>query len=814
MKTRLLRLLRVVGVPVFVFAATGIGQVTSRAAPSVVTTRAIAAEYRDTSRPLRDIAHVVDDRNLVATSAPPAAFDIGLLASSPSVVQNFIGISTPPNTTSQWASDATGAPGPDHYMQATNFSAAIFDKQGALVMGPFPTSDFWDGFSGPCGGTWSDVIVLYDQDAGRWFVSRFSRQNSVSPLNWYQCFAISLTSDPTGQYNRYAFLIDAEEFNDYPKFGIWPDAYYMTADRDKIFPGKGNFVAAFDRAQMLSGNPAGGVVFKLDTNGNRAGMLPADWDGHTAPPAGAPNYLVRTLDTDTGWPADALEIWTLQVDWTNSAFNLALQTTLAPTAFNSAICGLNQNCIPQPDPTTGLDPLAGGRPMFRLAYRNFGTHESLVFNQTVDAADVPNHGAPRWYELRKSGGNPWSINQQNTYAPDATHRWIGSIAMDQAGNMALGYTASSTSVFPSVRVATRLAGDPPSTLPDETEIQTGSGSQTGFLFWADYSHMDLDPADDCTFWYTGTYQPVTSALQTWATRIAAFRFPGCEADVAVTKTRAPAGEIQAGTNVTYTITVTNNGPVWAGNVTLQDSVAAETAFVSLVAPAGWDCDAPAPGASGMIECTKSSVANGESAEFTVVATVRCTTVDGTAIDNTATVASDTPPDPDLANNTQLVSFIADNPVPVVNASVALGMLPQNNHDLTNVGLTATITDGACPAPAVAVVQVFGDEDDQAQSTHFSPDAKDIALVTLRLRQERVGSSDGRVYLIVVSATDQGGGTGFGTATVTVPKSQSAANIASVNAQAAAAKAFADANGGTPPAGYVVIGDGPIVGPKQ
>lgn len=812
MKINLLGLFLVV-TPIFVLMDTA-GELQSTAPPHSITRRATTALHHDTSRPLRDVVGGGAARNLSgATRLAASQSDITISATGLSIVQNFPGIATPPNTTSTWASDATGAPGPDHYMQATNFSAAIFDKQGNLLMGPFPTSDFWDGFSGPCGGTWSDVIVLYDQDAGRWFVSRFARQNSESPLNWYQCFAISMNSDPTGQYHRYAFLIDAEEFNDYPKFGIWPDGYYMTADRDKIFPGKGNFVAAFDRNQMLNGGPAGSVVFKIDNGGNRAGMLPADWDGHTPPPAGAPNYLVRTLDTDTGWPADALEVWTLQVDWPNSLFNLSLQTTLAPDAFNSAICGLDQNCIPQPDPTTGLDPLAGGRPMFRLAYRNFNDHEALVFNQTVDAADVPNHGAPRWYELRKSGGDPWSIHQQNTYAPDADHRWVGSIAMDQAGNLAMGYTTSGTSTFPSVRVAARLAGDPLSTMTEEVEIQAGSGSQTGFVFWADYSHMDIDPADDCTFWFTGTYQPVTSALQTWATRVVAFRFPGCEADLAVDKTRMPAGEIEAGTNVTYTLTAVNNGPVWAGNVTLQDPVPADTTLASFAAPAGWDCDAPAPGGWGMITCTKSSMADGESAEFTVAATVRCATPDGTAVNNTATLSATTPSDPDLTNNSQSVSFIVDNPAPLVDASVDLDLLPQNNHELTNVGLAATVSDGACPSPA-AVVQVFSDEDDQGPTALFSPDATDIALVSLRLRQEREGSSDGRVYLIVVRATDEAGGTGFDTVTVVVPKSQSPADIASVNAQAAAAKAFADANAGMPPASYFVVGDGPIVGPKK
>jgi uncharacterized repeat protein (TIGR01451 family) len=678
-------------------------------------------------------------------------------------------------------------------------------------MGPFPTGQVWNGFSAPCGG--SDVIVLYDRAADRWFVSQFGRQNSNPPLNWYQCFAISQTPDPTGPYYRYAFLIDPDEFNDYPKFGIWPDAYYMTADRDKIFPGKGNFVAAFERSQMLLGQPAGSVIFKIDNNGHRAGMLPGDWDGHQAPPTGSPDYFIKTLDPNLGWPDYAIQIWTLHVDWANSNFSLNLDTTLTPDPFNSALCGLSQNCIPQPNTSQGLDPLAGGRPSFRLAYRNFGDHEKLTFAQTVDASDFPNHAGIRWYELRKTGG-VWSIFQQSTFAPDADHRWIGSLAMDEAGNMAMGYNVSG-SVYPSLRVAGRAASDLPGAMSEDFTLQAGSGAQTGFLFWGDYSQTTLDPADDCTFWHVGSFQPVTSNQQSWATQIGAFRFCDCRADLAVTKSRSPAGPIDAGTNVTYTIGLTNNGPRTAGNVTLHDNVPAETEFVSLSAPAGWNCTTPAAGDSGPITCTKDSVAAGEVATFTVVATIKCSVPNETQISNTATADAATPPDDQPANNSASAAFTVNNPVPVLSASVATSQLKQNNHGLVNVGLSASATDGACPNPAL-VIQVFSNEDDQTSGSgaQFSPDAKDIGVGTLRLRQERDGNGNGRVYLIVVKATDTAGGTGFATATVVVPHDSSGGSISAVNSEAAAARNYADTHNGAPPPGYFVVGDGPVVGPKQ
>lgn len=778
-------------------------------------------ELHDASRPLREI---VGGTGTTAQTTSPIQIKQPLLnpATGLTVVKNFPGYAAPggpiPNVP---ASDTSGAAGPNHYMQSVNFSATIYDKGGNIVQGPFSTSTFWNGFAfTPCTAGFSDVVVLYDQSAQRWFVSKFTRVANPdgTTFTWYQCFAISTTTDPTGTYYRYAFLVDPTEFNDYPKFGIWPDGYYMSADRNKIFPGLGNFALAFEREKMLNNQPAQYFIFKLNNGGLRAGMLPSDWDGDTPPPTGSPNYFVRTLDPNIGWPMTELEVWAFQVDWVNSSASFTLRDTLVPDPFNSNLCNLNQSCVPQPGTSQGLDPQGGGRPMFRLAYRNFGDHEALVFDQAVDAGDFANHSALRWYELRKSSlGDPWSIYQQNTFAPDSDHRWMGTMAMDRFGNMAIGYNVSSGSVFPSLRVAGRLAGDPLGGLTEEFTLQAGGGSYTGTSQFADYSQMEPDPLDDCTLWFTGTYQPFTSNQYTWATQIGAFRFPDCAADLEVTKTSAPSGMIEAGTNVTYTITITNNGPAGAGNVNLTDAVPAGTSLVSFSPEIDWDCTVPGADSSGPINCTKTGMAVGESAQFTVVATMNCSTSDSASVNNTAMAGLDTPVDNDLTNNSQTVSLTVNNPVPVVTASVGENLLPQNNHELENVGLAATATDGPyCPAPAL-VVQVFGDEDDEtptASSTVFSPDAKDVAVATLRLRQERVNSGDGRVYLIVVSATDDAGGTGFDTATVGVPKNRSENSIASVNDEAAAAKAFADASNGAPPAGYFAIGDGPVIGPKQ
>jgi len=270
------------------------------------------------------------------------------------------------------------------------------------------------------------------------------------------------------------------------------------------------------------------------------------------------------------------------------------------------------------------------------------------------------------------------------------------------------------------------------------------------------------------------------------------------------------GSTDSGSNVSYLITVTNNGPSGANNVVVTDNLPANVTFVSCTPSAG-TCSGGASVAASL-----GSLANGAQANVTIVAKINCNVVNGAVISNTASVTSSTG-DPNLANNTNITTFTASNQVPVVNASVAVSSLTQNNHELINVGLAATASDGACPAPTSFTVRVFGNEDDQtptAQNEVYSPDAKDIAVGTLRLRAERVSSGDGRVYLIVVKTTDAAGGAGFAATAVVVPKSTSAANVTAVNNQAAVAVAFANANNGNPPAGYFVIGDGPIVGQKQ
>ncbi len=436
-----------------------------------------------------------------------------------------------------------------------NLSFAIWDKSGNLLYGPANNNTLWFGFGGPCETTNDgDPIVLYDHLADRWLMSQFA--NAFSGPPYYQCIAISQTGDPTGAWYRYGFLISNTKFNDYPKLGVWPDGYYMSVNQFDFFGFAGVGAVAFERNKMLAGLPATMVYFDLiSVDPNLWAMLPSDLDGLRPPPAGSPNYFVQFDDDAWGYPQDQLELWEFQVDWTNPPASTFTGPTLLNTApFDSNMC-FYLNCIPQPGTAQKLDTLSQFM-MYRLQYRNFGTHETLVVNHTVDV-DGTDHAGIRWYEVRDPGGTP-SIYQQGTYAPDANHRWMGSIAMDGNGNMALGYSASSSSVYPSIGYVGRLASDPLGTLPQgETALIIGSGSQTHSSGrWGDYSSMSVDPTDGCTFWYTQEYYQTTSSAG-WQTRIGSFKFPSCTITqpVADTKANGSDGPITITTSDNLSVTV-------------------------------------------------------------------------------------------------------------------------------------------------------------------------------------------------------------------------------------------------------------------
>ncbi len=350
---------------------------------------------------------------------------------------------------------------------------------------------------------------------------------------------------PPAAYFLYDFITPGNNFPDYPHFGVWPDAYYMTTNQfffGGSFNGAGAF--AFERAKMLVGNPAAAMIyFNLDFASHPegiGGLLPADLDGVSAPPAGAPNPMAYFTANEFGEPADAIRLFNFHADFAvpaNSTFLERPGSPLPVAAFNP-ITPSGQDDIPQPPPSGAssmLDAIAD-RLMFRLQYRNRGGFESLVVDHTVDAdATAAFRAGVRYYELRNGAlGGVYAVNEQATFSPDATHRWMGSAAIDHQGNLAVGFSASSAAVFPSIRYAGRLTTDPPNGLfQGEATLIAGTGVQTSTNSrWGDYSALTVDPVDDCTFWYTTEYYTAASQAASsvgWLTRVGSFKFPSCTA---------------------------------------------------------------------------------------------------------------------------------------------------------------------------------------------------------------------------------------------------------------------------------------------
>ena len=484
--------------------------------------------------------------------------------------------------------DTVGAVGPNHYVQMVNEHFAIYSKAGAILQAPRAINTLFSVVPNSTCATHNngDPIVIYDQLADRWLLSQFTVQSGTE--NYAECIAISTSPDPTGTYYLYQFDESADTFHDYPHIGVWPDGYYMSTN---LFPNSallfstGAGAWAFDRQKMLAGQPAKFVYFDETPLATQTytpgGQQPTSVDGKNPPPAGAPNYFVEVDNTNTPNtpPAtglhDEMHIWKFHVDWNNpanstfgigssapapktgflgSAGNAGQPNFILPIAdFLASTCQIENgpnDCTPQ-KATSGQPPeyldVLGDRLMFRVTYRNFGDHESLLVSHTVDAqADQPmgvSRNGVRWYEVRNPSAAT-SVYQQGTFAPlDPTStdgplwRWMGSAAMDHSGDIAIGYSASGPNYFPSLHYAGRLAGDPLNELTQgEAVMFVGQGieNNTGlFPFrnrWGDYSALTVDPTDDCTFWYTNEYlvsTPTDILPVDWHTRVGSFKFPQC-----------------------------------------------------------------------------------------------------------------------------------------------------------------------------------------------------------------------------------------------------------------------------------------------
>jgi hypothetical protein len=462
----------------------------------------------------------------------------GVVIPAPSVTfDTFTGTARPP--------DPVGDIGPNHYVAMANSRFAIYSRTGTLLFGPVNNNTLWAGFGGACQQFNSgDPVVLHDQLADRWILTQFTATAEAGTGFFYNCVAVSTSPDPTGTYFRWAFTTGAN-FPDYPKYGVWSDALYMSTREflGSAGPFQGVGAYAINRAQLVAGNPTPQMISFVVPPGATPynvgdGLLPADLDGTVPPPPGTDSYWAGTMDQGGpyGAPQDAINIWRYHADFVTPPSSSFTLTTVLPVATFDSIypcTPTSRNCIPQPGVAQNsfIDILSyRQRPTHRLAYRNFGTHEALVTNQSVEAG--PSMAGVRWYEIRNTAGTI-SLFQQGTFAPgltDGIHRWMGSIAMDRAGNMGLAYSASSaTTTFPSLFYTGRLVTDTAGQMPQgEGSFVNGTGAQTttnAAARWGDYTSINMDPVDDCTFWYINQHFVAGQAGNPWTMRVGAFRFP-------------------------------------------------------------------------------------------------------------------------------------------------------------------------------------------------------------------------------------------------------------------------------------------------
>ncbi|HZU42630.1 MAG TPA: choice-of-anchor D domain-containing protein, partial [Terriglobales bacterium] len=452
--------------------------------------------------------------------------------------------------------DNDGAPGTTQYVQYVNTFWKVWDKTGHVVQASAPGNTFWSGFGGACQThNDGDPIIRFDAAAGRWVASQFA---IIIGQPMFECVAVSKTSDATGAYNRYAFQINA--FPDYPKMGVWPDAYYFTFDDFDEF-GQNYLqanVCATDRTNMIAGNAARDMQCFLQT-ANDFGMLPSDLDGPTAPPAGTPNFVMELDPIDN----TKLDMWKFHVDFTTPANSTFTGPTKLTVAAYTELCGtiFRTQCVPQPSPGGTLESL-GDRMMYRLVYRNFGDHSALLASHSVLTNNV---GGIRWYEMRNPETS-LTLFQQGTFQPDTAWRFMPAIAMDKNQDIAIGYTRTgpSAGLVPSLYYAGRMPSDNPGTMEAEQVMKAGVGVQTGGLArWGDYTSLTIDPTDDCTFWFTEEYLAANGSFN-WHTAVGNFVFPGCtgQAQPAVTlqpKSLSLAKTLLGSTSPAQKVKLTNSG---------------------------------------------------------------------------------------------------------------------------------------------------------------------------------------------------------------------------------------------------------------
>lgn len=442
--------------------------------------------------------------------------------------------------------DTNGDVGPNHYIESVNSSIQIYNKSGATLVSATTYNSFFSalGASTPCGNNQNDGdgVVFYDHIADRWVVTDFAFP-AFPGTSFYECLGVSKTADPVaGGWWLYAVQVDPAHpsyLGDYPKFGLWQDAYYLTMNE---FSNNTTFngvrVYALDRASMAAGLGANAIGFSIlpATLGDAYSLVPATFR-LGAPPAGRDEYLLAINSSAAASTSEnQVFVWRFHTDFVtpaNATFGTGVthapNGTITVNSFVDAFTASGTLLVPQPGTATKLDTL-GDKLMYPLYYQNLGGTESLWAVHTINNSGPT---AIRWYQFDVTGGGiPAAPAQQQTFdnAADGLYRWMPSLALDVSGNLAINYAAGNGTVSPSIRYAARKPADAASTLAQgEAILIAGGGSQTHSSGrWGDYSANGVDFSDGCTFWMAGEYYTATSS-STWGTRIGAFKFPDCAA---------------------------------------------------------------------------------------------------------------------------------------------------------------------------------------------------------------------------------------------------------------------------------------------
>jgi hypothetical protein len=496
----------------------------------------------------------------------PQGADPLLAASNPS--DRSVGLDITPSLNIEGLRDPFGVSPPDpcgdvgknHYVQMVNSVNGswfqIWDKQGQSVYGPAMTSTIWSQVNT---GSRGDPIIQYDHSVQRWLMLELKGINQNELL-----LAVSNNSDPTGGWK--AYVLPTLGFPDYPKLYVWDNAYFITVN--EITDNNKCAGYALEKSGLLAGSGQFGVYRFEFPNFLGINFQPAtgvDWEGGPPPPAGTPVYVLRVYDDAWDGGQDQLQLWEVNLNWQDvNQSNATGPISLFPAPFETKVCFGFFDCLEQSSPNAPRITAFENSIMYRAPYRRFADHESIVLNHVADVSGQTGPGgdaAVRWYELRRSGGGPWSIYQQGTYAPDAaTNRFTGTISMDDVGNIALGYSALNAGnfVFPGLRLTGRREGDPPGTLPINEYVLKAGEKDSPSERWGDYSSMNVDPEDDRTFWFTGEYQPSNGA---WGTRIASFRVQRDTYDLTPVLITAPQPSATLGNAESVKVSVLNAGLV-------------------------------------------------------------------------------------------------------------------------------------------------------------------------------------------------------------------------------------------------------------